>query len=85
MSRKEVTVSNVSKKHDNPIAELVQVACRFDSNITLESDNRKINAKSIMGMMSLGFGNGDALEIEANGPDEEVAVEEMKNYIESVK
>ena len=40
MSRKEVVVSNVSKEHDNPIAELVQVACRFDSNITLESDNR---------------------------------------------
>ena len=35
MSRKEVVVSNVSKEHDNPIAELVQVACRFDSEIIL--------------------------------------------------
>ena len=51
MSKKEVVVSNVSKEHDNPIAELVQVACQFDSNITLESDNRRINAKSIMGIM----------------------------------
>ena len=58
MSRKEVTVSNVSKKHDNPIAELVQVACRFDSNITLESDNRKINAKSIMGIMAFNPSKG---------------------------
>ena len=50
MSRKEVVVSNVSKEHDNPIAELVQVACRYDSEIILESNNRRINAKSIMGI-----------------------------------
>ena len=70
-----------------PAAMLVQVASTYDSKIYLQSEDGmvKVNAKSIMGMMSLGFGNGDALEIEANGPDEEVAVEEMKNYIESVK
>ena len=48
MSKKEIIVSNVSEEHNNPIAELVQVACRFDSEIILESDNRRINAKSIM-------------------------------------
>ena len=47
MSKKNVIVSNVAKEHENPIAELVQVACKFDSDITLESDNRRINAKSI--------------------------------------
>ena len=52
MSRKEIVVSNVSEEHSNPIAELVQVACRFDSDITLESNNRRINAKSIMGIMA---------------------------------
>ena len=46
MSRKEIVVSNVSEEHSNPIAELVQVACRFDSDITFESNNRRINAKS---------------------------------------
>ena len=51
MSRKEIVVSNVSEEHSNPIAELVQVACRFDSDITLESNNRRINAKSIMGII----------------------------------
>ena len=45
MSRKEVVVSNVSKEHDNPIAELVQVACRYDSEIILESNNRRINER----------------------------------------
>ena len=53
MSKKNVIVSNVSEGHDNPIAELVQVACQFDSDIMLESDNRRINAKSIMGVLSL--------------------------------
>ena len=71
MSRKEVTVSNVSKKHDNPIAELVQVACQFDSNITLESDNRKINAKSIMGIMAFNSSKGMTVNIVAEGNDEE--------------
>ena len=74
MSRKEVTVSNVSKKHDNPIAELVQVACQFDSNITLESDNRKINAKSIMGIMAFNPSKGMTVNIVAEGNDEEEAL-----------
>ena len=59
MSRKEIVVSNVSEEHSNPIAELVQVACRFDSDITLESNNRRINAKSIMGLMTLGLHAGE--------------------------
>ena len=53
MSKKSIVVSNVTDSHDNPIAELVQVACKFNSEITLESDNRRINAKSIMGILSL--------------------------------
>ena len=77
MISKTVVVNLPADAEARPVAVLVQIA--------INSQNRRINAKSIMGMMSLGFGNGDALEIEANGPDEEVAVEEMKNYIESVK
>ena len=85
MKQKTVEVKLKQGLEARPAAMLVQVASKHASNIYLESEGRKVNAKSIMGMMSLGFGNGDALEIEANGPDEEVAVEEMKNYIESVK
>ena len=68
-----------------PIALLVQEASQYASKIFIQVDNKKINAKSIMGMMSLGFGNGDELIIEAEGSDEAAAVEEIKNYIESVK
>ncbi len=52
MSEKKIIVSNVAKEYSNPIAELVQVACQFDSEIRLESSDAKINAKSIMGIMA---------------------------------
>ena len=64
MSKKSIVVTKVSEGHDNPIAELVQVACKFDSEITLESENRKINAKSIMGIMAFNPHNGVEVEIE---------------------
>ena len=63
MSNKEVVVSDVSREHENPIAELVQVACQFDSNIVLENDNRKINAKSIMGIMAFNPTRGMTVNI----------------------
>lgn len=81
MSRKVVTVSNVSKKHDNPIAELVQVACQFDSNIILESENRKINAKSIMGIMAFNPSEGMTVNVVADGTDEEAALLAMEKFL----
>ena len=58
MSKKNVIVSNVSEGHDNPIAELVQVACQFDIDSRLESANRRINAKSIMRIMAFNPADG---------------------------
>ena len=78
MSKKNVIVSNVSEGHDNPIAELVQVACQFDSDIMLESDNRRINAKSIMGLMTLGLRAGESVTVHADGSDEEDAVAKIE-------
>lgn len=81
MSQKEVIVANVSQKHENPIAELVQVACQFDSNITLESDNRKINAKSIMGIMAFNPTKGMKVNIITEGSDEEEARIAMEKFL----
>jgi phosphocarrier protein len=81
MSKKEVVVSNVSEEHDNPIAELVQMACRFDSEITLESDNRKINAKSIMGIMAFNPSRGMKVNIVAEGNDEQEALVAMERFL----
>jgi len=78
MSRKEIVVSNVSEEHSNPIAELVQVACRFDSDITLESNNRRINAKSIM---AFNPSRGMTVNIVAEGSDEEEALVAMEKFL----
>lgn len=81
MSRKEVVVSNVSEEHNNPIAELVQVACKFESDITLESNNRRINAKSIMGIMAFNPSKGMTVNIVAEGKDEEEALVAMEKFL----
>ena len=81
MSNKEIVVSDVSRGHDNPIAELVQVACQFDSNIVLENDNRKINAKSIMGIMAFNPTRGMTVNIVADGSDEQEALVAMEKFL----
>ena len=81
MSKKEVVVSDVSKAHDNPIAELVQAACKFDSEIILESNNRRINAKSIMGIMAFNPSEGMTVNIETEGTDESEALEAMEKFL----
>ena len=81
MNKKNIVVSDVSKEHDNPIAELVQVACQFDSNITLESDNRKINAKSIMGIMAFNPTEGMSIDIVTDGTDEKEALSAIEKFL----
>lgn len=81
MSEKKVVVSNMEKEHENPIAELVQVACQFNSEITLESQDKRINAKSIMGIMAFNPRRGMTINIVANGNDEEAAVCAMERFL----
>lgn len=81
MSNKQIIVSNVAKGHQNPIAELVQVACQFDSNITFVNENRKINAKSIMGIMAFNPSKGMSVNIVADGSDEEEALLAMERFL----
>ena len=80
MSKKNVIVSNVSEGHDNPIAELVQVACQFDSDIMLESDNRRINAKSIMGIMAFNPSDGSRLILSRRVPMKKQHLMQLKNF-----
>lgn len=81
MSRKSIIVSDVTQGHENPIAELVQVACRFDSEITLESENRRINAKSIMGIMAFNPCKGMSINIVTEGKDEQEALVAIENFL----
>ncbi len=81
MSKKRVIVSNVAEGHENPIAELVQVACKFDCNIILESENRKINAKSIMGIMAFNPSDGMSIDIVTDGTDEQEALAAIEKFL----
>jgi len=83
MLKKRVNVSDLSRNHENPIAELVQVACKYDSEITLESDNRKINAKSIMGVMAFNPSENMAVEIGTDGADEQDALLALEAFLVS--
>ena len=81
MLNKKCTVNIPQFDEARPVAEIVQTASQFDSSIYLISGTKKINAKSIMGMMSLGLCNDEEIEIEADGSDEEKAVAALVDYI----
>lgn len=83
MISKKVNVNLPADQEARPVAVTVQIASKYDSKIYIVANSKRINAKSIMGMMSLGFGHGDELVIEAEGEDAEAAVSEIAKYIES--
>ena len=78
MIRKSVTIGISNGLEARPIAMLVQVASQYVSNIYLESEERKVNAKSIMGMMSLGLDTGESVTVSVDGADEEEAMKEAE-------
>lgn len=81
MKKQNVIVSNVAEGHDNPIAELVQLACTFDSDIILENQNRRINAKSIMGIMAFNPSDGMSVDITTEGEDEQAAMDAIEKFL----
>ncbi|MDK2967821.1 MULTISPECIES: HPr family phosphocarrier protein [Lacrimispora] len=81
MVRKTVTVELASGLEARPVAMLVQVASQYESNIYVEIESKRVNAKSIMGMMTLGLAAGEQITITADGADEEVAVGEIEKYL----
>ena len=80
MIRKNIDVI-LGEDGTRPIAMLVQLASQFKSKVEIRQDNRTVNAKSIMGMMTLGLVQGQKLEIEVEGEDEETAINEVVNYL----
>lgn len=85
MKMKAVRIQLNGGLEASPVAMLVQVASQHDSTVYLESEGKKVNAKSIMGMMSLGLDSGEMVTVIADGPDEEVAVEDIAKYLCSGK
>ena len=83
MIKKPVTIRNSMDMETRPIAHLVQEASQYKSQVYIEMDDKKINAKSIMGMMSLGIAEGESVMISAEGADEEEAVANIEKYLTS--
>lgn len=81
MIRKTVTVELSSGLEARPIAMLVQVASQYESKIYVETGSKRVNAKSIMGMMTLGLASGEDLTITADGNDESQAISDIEEYL----
>ncbi|MBO8464229.1 MAG: HPr family phosphocarrier protein [Firmicutes bacterium] len=81
MITRTITIKIPSGLEARPVAMLVQVASQYESMILIESQDKKINAKSIMGMMSLGLTVGEELTVIADGHDETEAVSHIERYL----
>ncbi len=81
MIKKTVKVQLEGGLDVRPVAVLVQIANKYDSEIYLENERHKFNAKSIMGMMTLCTNEGDVVHVIANGNDEESAILHIENYL----
>ncbi len=83
MKQETVTIKNRAGIHARPSALIVKTANEFDSDIFLELDDMKINAKSIMGIITLGANYNSSLQIIAEGEDEEAAVRALVKLFEN--
>ena len=81
MLKKTITIGLSSGLEARPVAMLVQIASQFDSQIYVENNNARVNAKSIMGMMTLGLDAGEEITLSANGDDENAAMESIEQYL----
>ena len=85
MTTKNITVKIKSGAEARPVALLVQVASQYESKIYVESGSKKFNAKSIMGMMTLGLNEGEQITVSAEGEDETEALNDIEQYLSGKK
>lgn len=83
METKSFLIIDETGIHARPATILVQTATKFDSDIELEYNSKKVNLKSIMGVMSLGVGKGAEVTIYAEGKDEAEAIEAISETLSS--
>lgn len=81
MIKKDIRINLESGLEARPVALLVQEASKYESKIYIQSGDKRVNAKSIMGMMSLGLDNGEEMEVSAEGADEQAAVEDIEQFL----
>lgn len=83
MIKSSILIRNKLGLHARASAKLTKLAGGFSSEVHLSRNSRRVNAKSIMGVMMLAAGNGAEIEIEVDGPDESAAMEALRELIES--
>ena len=81
MIEKSITIQLSGGLEARTIAMLVQVASQHESSVYIETGDKKVNAKSIMGMMSLALGSGEAVKVIADGSDENAAMKDIEEYL----
>lgn len=81
MIKKPITIHLSTGLEARPVAQMVQVASQFNSEIYVEIGKKKVNAKSIMGMMTLGLDAGEEIILSTNGDDEEAAMQSIEKYL----
>ena len=81
MTTKDITIGIKTGWEARQVAVWVQVASQFQSKIYVEHGNVKVNAKSIMGMMTLGLASGETVTVTADGEDEVQAIDKIEEYL----
>lgn len=81
MTKKTIKIQITDGMDARPVAVLVQVASQYESQIFVESGEKKVNAKSIMGMMSLVLKSGEEVTVSADGIDEDTAITGIEEYL----
>lgn len=81
MTTKDITIEVKQNSDTSPVAKCVQVASQFESKIYVEYETKRVNAKSIMGMMALGIVPGQTVTVSAEGQDEEQAIDCLAEYL----
>lgn len=81
MISKSMVVKSESGLGAGSVAKFVQIACQYDSKVFVEFDSKKVNAKSIMGMMALSFRAGETITVVVDGEDEEAAAMKIEAFL----
>lgn len=83
MITKEITINIPNGLDARPVALLVQVASQYECSIHVLTKDKRVNAKSIMGMMSMGISAGETVTVTAEGSDEDAAINNIEKYLTS--
>ena len=83
MKTRDVVITNASGLHARPATFFIQKANSYKCTILVEKDDRKVNAKSLLGVLSLGIAKGMTIKLIADGQDEEVALDGLVSLVNS--